>query len=103
MPKLVNLKRTPSEREDGNILAPSQKAFFPMGLHVSSPEIEKLSLSDAQIGDEYVLMATVRVTSISSDEQADGDKNSSVGFDITEAAFAKEGRSPESKLFKDQS
>lgn len=67
---MVSLKRAPSKDQDSLEVAESS---FPLSLYVNEPEIKKLGLSDFKVGEEYELIAKVKVTSVSIHER-EGEK-----------------------------
>lgn len=100
--KMTSLKRAPSETKDVGVLAedgPENKAFFPLSLFVNNPEIKKLGLADAEIGNEYMLFAKVKVTNVSVNEQEGEEKHESIGLTLLEGEVGSSGGTPAEKLF----
>lgn len=58
--------------------------IFP-SLHLGKEEVKALGLKDARVGQEMVMEAVVRVTSVSEDEKMDGDHERRVTLDVREA------------------
>ncbi len=79
---MVDLKRKP-EKDSAVVDAPRED-FFPLSLHLGEQEISKLGVSGASLGDEMVLVATVRVTSLSANEREGGKKFEHMTLDLTE-------------------
>ena len=97
---LTSLKRARSENSDTVLGAPDEDApFFPVGVHFSSPELEKLGLENAKIGDKMTMISIITVTSIHANESMKGKMDRSVGFDMLEAEVSKEGKSQAETLF----
>lgn len=79
--KMASLERKPSETKDAGLLeeaTPEKKSFFPLSLHVSGPEIEKLRLSGVEVGEEHKLHAMVKVTSVSVSQRDGSEKREHV-------------------------
>ena len=57
--------------------------FFPVSTHVSDEQVAAMALGDVNVGDERMLMAMVRVTSVSEHESSEG-KTKSVSLDLIE-------------------
>ncbi len=76
--EMVDLKRAPLKEEQAEVAADgATEPFFPVSLHISTPEVEKLGLSDFEVGEEHDLVAKVKVTAVSIDTNED-DKRASV-------------------------
>lgn len=77
--KLVSMKITPQERKEKEEAAVPNKIeqpSYPYGLELrlSKPELEKLGLSAAlQVGDECVVSAKAKVTSVEMRQHEGGD------------------------------
>lgn len=96
---LESLKRKPAERksdQDGSLL--DDKPFFPLSLYVTDPEIEKLGIGGMEIGDERILIATVKASSISINEDEDS-KRTSMSLTLTEGHVENMSKSQAEKLF----
>ena len=78
--KMTDLKRKPSEGDDDRVVSEGEKdkAFFPLNLFISSPEVEKLGLLNAKVGEEHDLLARVKITSVSVSEDEGSEKRESV-------------------------
>jgi len=74
--------------------------FFPLTIYVSDPEVEKLGLTGIAAGDERILMAKVRATSVSVHEN-EKSKNESVTLALIEGEVIEEKKSQADTLFKD--
>ena len=73
---MVSLER-PASKSESAVEEP-QEPSFPLSLFIDTPEIEKLNLSNAKIGEEHDLIARVKVTSVSINENEGGEKRQSV-------------------------
>lgn len=62
--------------------------FFPVGMHISTEEMEAMALNDAKIGEERILTGLVRVTSVSAHESIGGKARKSVSLDMIEGTTA---------------
>lgn len=88
MGKLVNMKMTKADRADAQSEStPAGDAqMYPWGLNVDLDEyaLDKLKIDPLpSVGETQTLIATVKVTSVSSSESAGG-KDRRVGLQITE-------------------
>lgn len=79
---MVSLRRPKSEQEDEAVEVGSNE--FPLNLYVTTPELEKLGLSKAKIGEEHDLFAKIKVTSVSVDEHEGSEKHESVTLPLLE-------------------
>ena len=75
---MISLKREPKEEggEGGETgCSPCwDQDVYPVRMHISNDEFDKLKLAGKKIGDEYELTLKVRITSMSSDQyQEDGE------------------------------
>jgi len=74
-------------KEAGNAPAikPSEGPKYPYGLalNLDKDTVEKLSLEDCQVGDEYDLIAKGKITSMSENDTEDGQYNKSVTLQLT--------------------
>ena len=95
---LTSLKRTPDKSRHDELTEQS-KPFFPLSWHVSTEEIEKLGLSGKELGDELMLVAKVRVTGISANEQEGSEKFESMTLDLIEGAIEAPKKDQASILF----
>ena len=88
---LTSMKRTKAEKKEGTDMAcsPGDQEDFPYGLriHLEDDEISKLNIPMPEIGSIMVLIANVKVTSVSERADEDGE-NRSVGIQITEMDLA---------------
>ena len=92
MPKnLTSMKRTKTEKKEGSeeVCCPGAQEDFPYGLriHLEDEEISKLNIPMPEIGSTMVLVANIKVTSVSERADEDGE-NRSVGLQITEMELA---------------
>lgn len=80
MTKMVSL----GQKYDGPSTAccDSSSEYFP-SLYLDKKQIDELDVDRARVGDEFTMLATVRLSSLS--ESKDGHRNMS--FEITEAAL----------------
>ena len=80
---LPSLKRAPSKKS--SLAAEvSSESEFPLSLYVSTEEITVLGLQSVKLGEERMLIAKVRVTSLSENESEGEDKYQSVGLSLVE-------------------
>lgn len=90
MSKLVSMKVDRSSREEKSeaISTPGDSPMYPYGLNVSLDEdaLEKLDVGvgDFKIGAELVIVAKVRVDSLSSNASIAGGDSARVGLQITD-------------------
>jgi hypothetical protein len=90
MSKLVSMKVDRSSREEKSeaISTPGDAPMYPYGLNVSLDEdaLEKLDVGvgDFKIGAELVIVAKVRVDSLSSNASIAGGDSARVGLQITD-------------------
>ncbi len=96
--KLVSMKITKAEREkrsEPSTLA-SDQPVYPWGLSLSLDQeaLEKLGVeaSDYEVDQELTLIATVRVTSVSSNQSSEG-KRGSCSLQVTEMCL-EDGAAP---------
>ena len=84
--KMVSLERTPSERKDGSLLeeVADKESFFPLSLHISDPEVKKLSLEGFKVGEEHELNAKVKVRSVTVDEREGSPRNQNIELVLME-------------------
>ena len=80
---LPSLKRTPSKSAHDTLVEPSEP-FFPLSLHVGTDEIAAMKVAGVKIGEERMLLARVRVTSISENEREGGEKFGHVELSLVE-------------------
>ena len=98
--EMVDLKRKASEDDDSEIVERDKsEAFFPLSLHVGSPEVEKLGLGNAEVGEEHDFLARVRVTSVSVSEDEDSERRESVTLTLL-AGEVRSGHSDEERARK---
>lgn len=103
MANMVSLKRTPTERKkDSDILSPSDGSFFPLTLHISDTEVDKLGLSQAQVGEKMMLTAEVKVTSVSASEREGSNKREHVTLTLMQGSVHKAGKRTADVLFGDK-
>lgn len=86
--EMTSLKRSRSENEDEPLL--EGEDFFPLSLFLSDPEIKKLGLTGVEVGQELMLAARVKVTSISVNESEDSEKRESVTLVLIEGEVLEE-------------
>ena len=88
----VSLKRTKAEAKarEAEFEGSFPEDTFPVSLHLGTEEVEKLALEGAETDDEMVLIAKVRVSSVSSHDSLAGRKTRSVTLEFLEAAFEPE-------------
>jgi hypothetical protein len=88
--KLTSMKLTKSDverqQEKYSKPAPADAERYPYGLelHLDNQVLDKCGLDELpEVGSTMTLMATVKVTSVSSRDEVDGDKRNSVSLQIT--------------------
>ena len=90
----VDMANTPDEAEaDMPATIDYKGPKYPYGLtmRLTEKELAKLDLDDGcEVGDTLHLFAMVRVTSISSNEREDGEKNCSIELQVTHIALEDE-------------
>jgi len=96
MPDMVSLKRTPSE--EVAVESGEREDFFPHSMFLDEDDVAALGLDGVQLGDERQMVATVRATSISSNENEQSGKRRSVTLVLTEAQMSS-GKSQASRMF----
>ena len=86
---LTDMKRSKKEKADGVDVMPGSEEDYPYGLriHLEDDEISKLNIPMPEIGSTMVLVANIKVTSVSERADEDGE-NRSVGLQITEMELA---------------
>ena len=88
---LTSMKRTKAEKKEGSdeVCCSGDQEDFPYGLRVDlrDEEIEKLGISLPEVGSTMVLVANVKVTSVSERADEDGE-NRNVELQITEMELA---------------
>lgn len=98
MPKLISMKLSDAERKDAEVAGtPDDAPRYPWGLQVrlEDDELEKLGITALpNVGDEQLLVATVKVTSVSERDDESGTTRS-VGLQITDMHL--ETESPDAK------
>ena len=78
-----------------------EEDFFPHSMFLQDEEIEKLGLTGVEVGQEIVMMAMVKVTSVSVREDSDNKKFTSMDLTITEAAIGDEEKSLAKRIFSE--
>lgn len=102
--KKVSMALTKKEKSDFKESAVlSEAPRFPWGLSVNLDEdsLKKLNVEDLpEVGDEFEMVATVKATSVSENEDEDGTRQS-VGLQITDMALLRMGSKgkPEDRLY----
>ena len=83
---MTDLKRTASEINDDDVCCVGSDEKYPWGmrLHLQTAEIDKLGLGLPKVGSEVVFTGKAIVQEVSSREELDGKKNSSVQLQLTE-------------------
>lgn len=94
--KLVSLKSKGSASVEVAPEAPED--FFPLSLYLGSEEIQKLKLSGASLNDEMMLVARVRVTSVSTRDDENG-KTEDMRLVLTEGRIEKQSKSLAERIF----
>lgn len=100
---MVSLKREPKDDEEGGESGTCSPCWdhetYPVSLHVSNEEFDKLKLGGKKIGDEYELTLKVRITSMSSNQyQEDGKTETRSSATLTALeADVEEDRAPVSE------
>ena len=86
---LTSMKRTTAEKKEGSDMVSAFQEDYPYGLriHLEDDEISKLNIPMPKIGETMVLVANIKVTSVSERADEDGE-NRSIGLQITEMELA---------------
>ena len=86
---LTSMKKTTAEKKEGSDIVSASQEDYPYGLriHLEDDEISKLNIPMPKIGATMVLVANIKVTSVSERADEDGE-NRSVGLQITEMELA---------------
>ena len=79
---LVSMKT--SKKEDDSAALVSRDPY-PLTIYLGSEEVDKLKLAGAEVGDEMMLVAKIKVTSVSSSETLNDDAQRSVTLSVLEA------------------
>jgi hypothetical protein len=101
---MVSMKMSPAERSaPGSPTSILDAPSYPYGLAISldNGTLKKLGIKDLpEVGEELMLMATVKVTSVSSSE-GEGGSQKNVSLQITEACLGEDAemQGAESKLY----
>lgn len=98
--KLVSMKLDAKEQKKlmSPSLAEGDRPLYPWGLSISldSDTLDKLGIKTLpEVGDSYMLVAMVDVTSTSSNE-SEGGKNRSVGLQLTDLCLESEAKNVKS-------
>ncbi len=94
--KKVSLKRA---REGDSGLVEPNGPYFPHSLFLDDKDISKLGVGDLKLGDERVLVATIRVTSLSTSEREDEGKDQRMTLDLIEGEVGQPSKSQAERLF----
>lgn len=87
---LTDMKRSKKEKGDDcpEVSCDSQEDYpYGLRIHLEDDEISKLNIPMPEIGSTMVLVANIKVTSVSERADEDGE-NRSVGLQITEMELA---------------
>lgn len=95
---MPSLKRTPDQ--SSSILSESEESYFPHAMYLDDKDIERLSLAGVSLGDEFEMVVTARVTSISTSEDEDSEKRTRMVLTLTEAYQNRGERDRAERLFK---
>ncbi len=83
---LINLKKKYSEMQSEVASPSAPEDYYPVSMHLGSDEVKKLGLADADVGDEFVMVARVKVSSVSMSKYGEGSESyHNVGLDIVSA------------------
>ena len=87
---LPSLLRKPTKEDMAEAAQPEgpPEKFFPVGMHISTEEMEAMALNDVEIGEERILTGLVRVKSVMSHESIGGKASKSVSLDMIEGTTA---------------
>lgn len=94
-------KSEKSERQKDTVLSESPEFPFGLSVHLDDDSLEKLKVKELpEVGGEFDMFATVKVTSVSEHETDEGARRS-VSLQITEMALFHKGEnnSPGDKLY----
>ncbi|MEE9598143.1 MAG: hypothetical protein V3V96_15335 [Acidiferrobacterales bacterium] len=81
---LPSLERKREKAEQPTLVNADEGPFFPLSLYVHDDEIAAMGLETAQLGEERMLLAKVRVTSISAHETEGKKKRGNVDISLLE-------------------
>lgn len=88
---LPSLKASRSSNHDEAIEAPKGD-FFPVSLYINDEQVEAMKLGGVELGEERMLVAMVRVTSLSMHEGESG-KTKTVNLDLIEGVTSPKSKS----------
>ena len=101
--KFIDLKRTDSDKTDEALLVrESDDQDYPWGLSISleKEELEKLGITEMNVGDEFEMNTLVRVKGFSEDASDDGDVRRSARLLIKAVAMpSTEKKTPAETLY----
>lgn len=82
-------------------VVPGDAPKFPYGLSIelSDESLKKLGIEPPAVGAVLLVMAHVQVTSVSQNQQLDGDKESRCSLQITEMALSAPTKDPADSLW----
>ncbi len=85
---LVNMARTPSEREPSSVAQEESKFPFGLSLHLNSDSLDKLGIATLpEVGASFNLMAVTVVEAISEFESEESGKERTLTLQITDMAL----------------
>lgn len=105
--KLVSMKITAAERKDQASpmpVSPTDAPRYPYGLelHLDQDSLDKLDLTLPKVGKEFLLVAKVKVTNVSSHENVGQKTQSTLGLQITSMCLEPPGDDAASKLYPEK-
>lgn len=97
--KMTSMKRSAADKKESQetaTIGPGAQEDYPYGLVVrlGDDELEKLGMGTLPaVGEEYMMMATARVRSVSASDREDGGKHRDLELQITDMALARQSSS----------
>ena len=91
MEHMVSMMRKPAKGP--KTVGPADAPSFPHSLYLDGDDIKKMGMSDAEMGEERMMMAKVRVASMSASKGAEGEHRS-MSVEFMEGAMEKMGKKP---------
>lgn len=86
---MVSLERTEEEArkkaEEWDKMPHFERASYPVSLYLSTDEVKKLGLENVDVDEEMVMVARVKVSSVSNRKEVDGTPEHNVTLDFMSA------------------
>lgn len=97
---LTDMKRSNSNTDKETVEADSPEYPYGLSISLDAESMEKLNMSEMpEIGEEMLVMAKVRVTSLSQHEMEGSDKDKHVSLQITEMGLKDEEKRAADKMY----